>query len=696
MRIIENRNEGINMKYIKCFLYCGKFAVSLAICILCFNFSQIAVMAGPSVNLRYTLQHSYAHYVVTTGETVGTLQVLDEGDVVSGETKNVPLGTSGPTRIIYFVKPEEGYLLTGAGTTGAGNVSSVSELHDPAKFSRTEAHVPQDIITRMENEGYLLAWGYTRSSGSTGAVNDRVEGYRPPVDSTISNSAGSIEVGQTLTMNIVVRPRKPFRSSTDARNYDTSIPDGVTTVTIDGNKVLPVTGLTKINKNEYRGTVSYTITDEDAGTNTHTAVVNSKVDYTLELAINTGAYHGTPTRTTTRVDATPGTATFTLVSSPARRLSYDLGYNGAPILPDEIHNSGNAVNVIAGIPVRDGYEFAGWFYTDTGGNTIVLQPADTFAMPDRVPGTKLTAKWNPKITIDNNNGDAVTESVLEAGYALTLAQPVKEGYRFVGWIDSDGNTYGINETIILSGKRTTFRAMWRSLIEEIVPSVLNNGEADNVNVTNKNTEAVNDSKLTDIKDKTAKGAKNKETSATKNKASQNARSKTAQDTKGKNAGSKTAQGAKGKNAGNTKGKASSNDEGGSKAKVSNKDAIVIDGKTASEAKNKQTSGNESNTNRDTEHKFANDSKAKAAVNNKSTDTTDIDSMNIPEGATTILPGGKSATGTDLISPDKFLADEKTLPRTGGGMNTQIWYVLWGVSALVYGISVAIGKRKTNK
>jgi hypothetical protein len=124
--------------------------------------------------------------------------------------------------------------------------------------------------------------------------------------------------------------------------------------------------------------------------------------------------------------------------------------------------------------------------------------------------------------------------------------------------------------------------------------------------------------------------------------------------------------------------------------------MVIDGKTASEAKNKQTSGNESNTNRDTEHKFANDSKAKAAVNNKSTDTTDIDSMNIPEGATTILPGGKSVTGTDLVSPDKFLADEKTLPRTGGGMNTQIWYVLWGVSALVYGISVVIGKRKINK
>ena len=186
------------------------------------------------------------------------------------------------------------------------------------------------------------------------------------------------------------------------------------------------------------------------------------------------------------------------------------------------------------------------------------------------------------------------------------------------------------------------------------------------------------------------------TSATKNKASQNAGSKTEQGTKGKNAGSKTAQGTKGKNAGNTKGKASSNDESGSKTEASNKDAMVIDGKTASEAKNKQTSGNESNTNRDTEHKFANDSKAKAAVNNKSTDTTDIDSMNIPEGATTILPGGKSATGTDLISPDKFLADEKTLPRTGGGMNTQIWYVLWGVSALVYGISVAIGKRKTNK
>ena len=313
------------MKYIKQTFYCATPAIMLALCLFCNVFTQIALAADITLNLKYTVENAEAYYVITKGETPSTLQVISEGQVVSGQVSQVIFNDSEKIRIIYFVKPAEGYLLTGAGTTGKGNISAIHELKDPSKFNRTEAHVPQEVIERLENEGYKLAWGYTRHTGNRSHLDDRVDGYRPKVETTITHNASNIEVGQTLTVNIVVKPQRPFRNNQDNRTYETSIPDGETTVTIDGNKVIPVTDLTKINNNEYRRTASYIITENDVKVNNHTVVVNSKVDYTLDLSVNTGDYQGARTRTTTRVDATPGTATFNLVSSPVRKLEYDLG-----------------------------------------------------------------------------------------------------------------------------------------------------------------------------------------------------------------------------------------------------------------------------------------------------------------------------------------------------------------------------------
>mgnify|MGYP000884681682 FL=1 len=347
------------MKYIKQTFHCATPAIMLALCLFCNVFTQIALAADITLNLKYTVENAEAYYVITKGETPSTLQVISEGQVVSGQVSHVTFNDSEKIRIIYFVKPAEGYLLTGAGTTGKGNISAIHELKDHSKFNRTEAHVPQEVIERFENEGYKLAWGYTRHAGNRTHLDDRVDGYRPKVETTITHNASNIEVGQTLTMNIVVKPQRPFRNNQDNRTYETSIPDGETKVTIDGNKVIPVTDLTKINNNEYRGTVSYIITDDDVKANNHSAVVNSEVYYTLDLSVNTGDYQGARTRTTTRVEATSGTVTFKLVSSTIRKLEYDLGYVGAPSIPSETHNSGNSVNVNAGTYTRDGYEFVG-------------------------------------------------------------------------------------------------------------------------------------------------------------------------------------------------------------------------------------------------------------------------------------------------------------------------------------------------
>ena len=614
------------MKYIKKAFCCTALAVILALCLFCNVFTQIALAENITINFRYTVENAEAYYVITKGDTPSTLHVIAEGKVVSGQVNQVTFSDSEIIRIIYFVKPAEGYLLTGTGTTGKGNISAIHELKDPSKFNRTEAKVPQEIITRLENEGYKLAWGYTKRSGNRTNLNDSVNGYRPMVESTITHNAANIEVGQTLTMNIVVKPRKPFRENGDARKYETSIPDGETTVTIDGNKVIPVTGLTKVNNNEYRGTVNYVITEDDVKVNNHTAVVNSKVDYTLDLSVNTGDYQGARTRTTTRIDATPGTVNFTLVSSPARKLEYDLGYNGAPSISSEIHNSGSNVNVNAGVYTRTGYEFVGWSYKDISGNTVILQPSATFNMPDRVSGTKLVALWKTGLTVNNNNGESALQGSAIVGQPISLVRPVKEGYVFNGWRDSDGNTDGVDETVVMPDKPFALFAMWRSLVEGNAPVIPPDLNAEPEIDSNIKAETDSDNKAeTDSHNKTVIGSKNKQTA--------NSSSKPAS----KSNGRKTT---------------------GSKAKQAT-DSNVKQA-TDSSVKTANGSGN----------KLAKDTKGKPEVNLTGKPTTkSIDELNI-DPSTNPKAGLNIEPNTALSK--KNSAVRGTLPRTGGTTDISFW------------------------
>lgn len=617
---------GENMKYIKKVFCCTILTVILALCLFCNVFTQIALAEDITINFRYTVENAEAYYVITKGDTPSTLHVIDEGKVVSGQVNQVTFSDSEIIRIIYFVKPAEGYLLTGTGTTGKGNISAIHELKDPSKFNRTEAKVPQEIITRLENEGYKLAWGYTKRSGNRTNLNDSVNGYRPMVESTITHNAANIEVGQTLTMNIVVKPRKPFRENGDARTYETSIPDGETTVTIDGNKIIPVTGLTKVNNNEYRGTVNYVITEDDVKVNNHTAVVNSKVDYTLDLSVNTGDYQGARTRTTTRIDATPGTVNFTLVSSPARKLEYDLGYNGAPSISSETHNSGSNVNVNAGVYTRTGYEFVGWSYKDISGNTVILQPSATFNMPDRVSGTKLVALWKTGLTVNNNNGESALQGSAIVGQPISLVRPVKEGYVFNGWRDSDGNTYGVDETVVMPDKPFALFAMWRSLVEGNAPVIPPDLNAEPEIDSNIKAETDSGNKAeTDSHNKTVIGSKNKQTANSSSKPDS------------KSSGKKTT---------------------GSKAKQATDSSVKQ--ATDSSVKTANGSGNKS----------AKDTKGKPEVNltgkptTKSIDELNIDPSTNPKAGLNIEP--------NTASSKKNPAVRGTLPRTGGTTDISFW------------------------
>ena len=448
----------------------------LVVSLVSSGFSQTVLAGNITIKATSNMDHAEVYSVITRLKSDGGLEVLSQGPVTNGAELSATIDSSEKVCFIFFGKPEKGYLITGAGTGGKGNMSHISELRDPAKLGRTEAKVPEEILQKMEQEGYLIAWGYTRGNGQgNGKINDSVDGFKPSVISSIRNTSGEIEPGKPITMEIVIRPDKAFRRADDQRKYWTSIPEGEATVTIDGKKVLPVTGITKENENLYKGTISFVLGDEDASVNTHTAVVNANVHYTAELALSKAgsAYSGEPVKTTTVVEAPPATVSFSLISGPSRKLMYDLNYEGAETIEPEYHDSGTSVTVRPDIYVRPGYEFGGWDTLDSQGNAVNRKPSDTFIMPDRVTGTKLIARWRPYLTVDCANGSAVYSVPYEVGSLATPIRPLKKDYYFSGWKVDNGKQYGVSEDIIMPDKPLKITATWYNTISSIIKPVAN-------------------------------------------------------------------------------------------------------------------------------------------------------------------------------------------------------------------------------
>ena len=506
----------------------------MVISIFCGGFSETAWADTITITSMFTVKNAEIYRVIIKNKGGGVYEVIEKGSVESGVPIQIRYDSSESIIIIYFAKPDPGYLITGIGASGEGNMSLLSELHDPIKKNeRTEGKVPEDILTELENNGYIIAWGYTKSSGNRRDIDSSVVGYRPTVNSTITNTSGDIEPGQPITMEVIIRPASAFQGTNDNRNYWTSLPEGGATVTIDGKKVIPVKGIKKENENLYKGTITFELSDDDASVNTHTAVVNASVDYKMQLAMNTGSYHSNvPATTTTTVDAKPATVSFNLISGFSRKLIYDLNYPGAETIEPEYHNSGTSVTVRSDNYVRPGYEFGGWDTLDSQGNAVNRKPSDTFFMPDRVTGTKLTARWRPYLTVDCDNGSAVYTNAYEIGSIATPVRPVKQDYYFSGWRDENGREYGVNEDIIMPDRPLSIKAGWYNTIASVpqfMRPALTNDKPKTEDVADKNTEDKTEKNVDKkTENKTDKKAADKKTeNKTENKTDKKAADKTA-------------------------------------------------------------------------------------------------------------------------------------------------------------------------
>ena len=166
-----------------------------------------------------------------------------------------------------------------------------------------------------------------------------------------------------------------------------------------------------------------------------------------------------------------GTASYTAVYTKeviTYEITYDL--NGGAVNgtnPVEYTVESNAITLIN--PTRDGYTFAGW--TGTG----LTEATMTVTIPAGSIGNReYTAKWTViDYSIDYNlNGGAVDgENPVKYTVedAVTLINPTREGYTFIGWTGTDLD--GMTMTVTISkgsiGDRS-YTANWKANEYEIV------------------------------------------------------------------------------------------------------------------------------------------------------------------------------------------------------------------------------------
>ena len=158
------------------------------------------------------------------------------------------------------------------------------------------------------------------------------------------------------------------------------------------------------------------------------------------------------------------TGSFYFVLARGYSVTYNAnGGNGAPPIGYKYY--GISMKLSSTIPIRTGYTFLGWATTSSA-VSATYQPGEAYTGYANIT---LYAVWKLKeytIRYDANGGTGAPESQLKQhGISLTLSsvEPLRTGYRFVGWSASPNSTsigYRAGDTFNVNTD-TTLYAVWK-------------------------------------------------------------------------------------------------------------------------------------------------------------------------------------------------------------------------------------------
>lgn len=156
---------------------------------------------------------------------------------------------------------------------------------------------------------------------------------------------------------------------------------------------------------------------------------------------------------TPEVSEVKGDAEYTAVYSTADK-TYTVKFDaaGGSAVADATVGHGEKISANTAT-TREGFRLAGWALKDT---TNVLN-FDEFVVEENIT---LVAQWIQQVTaaFDTNGGNVIDPKTVDINSEITVADPVKAGYVFDGWI-AGNDTIKTIEDYELTGD-TTFTAKW--------------------------------------------------------------------------------------------------------------------------------------------------------------------------------------------------------------------------------------------
>ena len=392
-----------------------------------------------------------------------------EGDT-SGNADIIPV-ESGTTRIqidkyvsskkagyvVFFVKPDEDYLLTGLGAAGNGDLYALTRTN----FGNINGYPGlKKLAARAKEAGYLACFGYTQAKRSGGIRNAEfvVKAVKPTLSvKAASNKVTDVAPGETLTFTITVNPVSWVNGKeidiTDIR---------LKKVTVEGNEI-PSNNLTLQPDRTYTTTVLYTVTEKDCEGGYVNLSVTAETDYEYLLSLSDTVGNRSDVVTKTTITAN-GDARCNI--APTGVVTYSANYIGAEgidsskypaaittaVSDDNTYYQGRPVTVKA-LPgseyVEDAVNAGYWTRTNTWryGNNKTAEPGKQIALPEGDLHFIVDWSFHAYVTINyrvasgKGNVNLASEKVNpRVGTAQGSAAIPATGYGFEGWYSDPGCT----------------------------------------------------------------------------------------------------------------------------------------------------------------------------------------------------------------------------------------------------------------
>ena len=256
-----------------------------------------------SVTFTPNIQHAqvaYIHYTKSESKS-GTFVQNAELTEVSGAF-TLDWDHAEDNYWVFFIKPDENYLITGLGASGYGDIyslassngveiSSLGNIDSYPKLRETDCTIVDSLAKKAKDLGYIGVFGYSRTKNDSNGFDSAkfdVIGQSPDITVT-AESSKTVDVvkGDPLTFTIKIKPGEVAGTAAGSHtSKEVSVSNiSVKKLTINGREYT-CSALQKGSDGTWVTTVLYTATEEDCEKGSVELNVEASVDYTVQLAVS--------------------------------------------------------------------------------------------------------------------------------------------------------------------------------------------------------------------------------------------------------------------------------------------------------------------------------------------------------------------------------------------------------------------------